>query len=239
MSGGIILGGEAWGVKLGSNATFTMSGGVIGNGGSGVIVGSNATFTMSGGAITGNTITIGSGGGVCVSSEGTFTMSGGLISGNTAPGGGGVYVDYFGTLTMSGGEISGNTASYSGYDVGGPGGGGVSVYSHTFTISGEMYVAEGTFTMSGGVIAGNTAFNSGGGVHGPFKKEASGVIYGYTPGDPMSNKVTNADDGITVYTNRGSAAYIFGPPVKRRESTAGESVALDSTISGSAGGWED
>jgi parallel beta-helix repeat protein/predicted outer membrane repeat protein len=162
---------------------------------------------------------------VYVDSSGTFTMSGGEISGNTASYyGGGVYVS--GTFTMSGGEISGNTASSTS-------GGGVYVY--------------GTFTMSGGEISGNTASGSGGyggGVcvssSGTFKKQpaigssTSGIIYGYTEGDAKSNKVVNSS-GV-IQTGMGHAVYVSS--TQKRETTAGPTVSLDSTVDGSAGGWE-
>ena len=90
------------GVSVGSNATFTMHGGMIsgnntgdpypGDGG-GVFIGTNATFTMHDGTISGNTVRNGNGGGVYVSNGGHFVMYGGTISGNTANGNGNaVYV---------------------------------------------------------------------------------------------------------------------------------------------------
>jgi hypothetical protein len=64
--------------------------------GGGVSVGSNATFTMHGGMISGNNTGDpypGDGGGVYVSNGGHFVMYGGTISGNTANGNGNaVYV---------------------------------------------------------------------------------------------------------------------------------------------------
>jgi hypothetical protein len=41
-----------------------------------------------------------------------------------------------------------------------------------------------------------------------------------------------------VQNNRGYAVYVGSIPVKRRESTAGPGVNLDSSKSGAAGGWE-
>jgi hypothetical protein len=194
--------------------TFTMSGGTISgntaNTGGGVYVDSG-TFTMSGGEVSGNTVSSSAGGGVCVDS-GTFTMSGGEVSGNTAYSpGGGVYVAYGGTLAMTDGTISGNTSSR---------GGGV------FADSGS------TFTMSGGTISGNSS-NSGGGVsvdRGTFTKMSGGVTFGSDASDTLKNTATS-DNGHAVYV------YVFSGS-KKRNSTAGEGVTLDSTKSGSAGGWE-
>jgi hypothetical protein len=248
------------GVYVGSSGTFTMSGGEISgntstntgvannsNGaGGGVYV--NGTFTMSDGDISGNTSTntgtgYGYGGGVHVSSSGTFTMSGGNISGNTSRTigtdyggiGGGVYVG--GTFTMSDGEISGNTGTNSG--------GGVYVGSGTFTMlggdisdnastyGGGVDVGD-TFTMSDGKISGNTSCYGGGmyvGGYGIFKK-TSGIIYGDTDTTHTSGSTEN------TASSNGHAVYVSTDPIKKRNSTAGTEVNLDSMMSGSAGGWE-
>jgi fibronectin type 3 domain-containing protein len=166
---------------------------------------------------------------VKVNSGGTLVMeSGSKISGNRASSypssyGGGVYIS--GMFTMNGGEISGNTANY---------GGGVYVYS------------SGTFTMNGGEISGNTTshyFGSsdfvggiGGGVFvsgGTFIKQSGGTIYGSDASDSLKNTATIGD----IY------GYIYGHAVyattgKIRNDTAGMGVTLDSSVSGSAGGWE-
>ena len=264
MNGGVISGNTAsnWGggVYVGGGGTFTMNGGTIsGNntkgsagsagsaGGVGVYQG---TFIMNSGTISGNTA--GSGGGVYVyDSRSTFTMNGGTISGNTARAGGGVLVS--GTFTMSGGEISGNTVTAP--DAYGAFGGGVLV-SGTFTMSGGVISGNthrntfstvdggggiyvyGTFTMSGGVISGNTTSGYGGGVlvdsEGTFTKIGGGTIYGYTVGDTNSNVVKNSS-GV-VRNNSGHAVCFLNG--KRRETTAGPTVNLDSAIDGAAGGWE-
>ncbi|MDR1786901.1 MAG: fibronectin type III domain-containing protein [Treponema sp.] len=208
-------------VAVASNGIFNMKQGakISGNGGGGVTVYTGGNFTMSGGEISGNTKSSSTGttygGGVYVT--GTFTMSGGKISGNTATTsysaassfGGGVYVS--GTFTMRGGEISGNTANY---------GGGVSVY--------------GTFTMSGGEISGNTVSYYGGGVYVPITggifMKSGGVIYG-------SNAASKANTS-TGGSSYGHAVYVNASTIKKRNTTAGATVSLDSTVAGSAGGWE-
>ena len=173
----------------------------------------SGTFTMSGGKISGNR-----GGGVCVQ-DGTFTMSGGEISGNSSSAtGGGVYVNK-GIFTMSGGKISGN---FSGY------GGGVCVQ-------------DVTFTMSGGEISGNIAYSGGGVcVAGGIFTKTGGIVYGYTPGDSSSNIVKN--NSGDVRDNSGHAVAVISGndnyPIKRRESTAGPTDNMDSTVEGTAGGWE-
>ena len=207
------------GVYVSYNGTFTMNGGEIsGNTSSssyfagGVSV-SNGTFTMNGGEISDNT-----GGGVSVG-YGTFTMTDGKISGNTSGNGGGVSVSY-GTFTMSGGEISDNTSVS---------GGGVHVGSN------------GTFTMTDGKISGNTSSYGGGVlVSGTFTK-TNGTIYGYSENDTVNSNVVK-DSSDTVLNDRGHAVYVGSSnPAndKRRETTAGPSVNLDSSVDGTAGGWED
>jgi len=215
-------------------------------GGGGVYVGREGTFTMSGGEISGNNSGTNSGGGVYVGREGTFTMSGGEISGNNSGtrNGGGVYVA--GTFTMSGGEISGNNS--------GNNGGGVYVASGSSYI-GNLYPA-GIFTMTGGEILRNTSFNSGGGVYvdrgaygyvdnwttaGTFTK-SGGTIMGYSSDTVNGNVVKQYG---TIQSLSGHAVLVYyqsysGPnTISRRETTAGPTVNLYSTYTGSAGGWEN
>jgi parallel beta-helix repeat protein len=115
---------------------------------------------------------------------------------------------------MSDGEIIGNTATSNG--------GGVYV------------LKDGTFTMSGGEISGNSvssATSNGGGVYidsgGTFTKQSGGIIYGSNASSALKNTATN-----------GHAVYVISPSSKRRNTTAGTGVTLDSTKNGSAGGWE-
>jgi len=243
-----------------STGTFTMNGGEIsGNTASRSFLSSSSsaapsysiggvystgTFIMNGGEISGNTAFLSfstssssppsySVGGVY--STDTFTLNGGEISGNTASSsyspysyGGGVYSS--GTFTMNNGEISDNTAS-----------------SYSRSYGGGVY-STGTFTMNGGEISGNTASSSnssfnpysysyGGGVYstGTFTKSGDGVITGYAS-DTVNGNVVKIDD--TVQSNQGHAVYVNSSPVKRRESTAGSDVNLDSRVNGVAGGWE-
>jgi hypothetical protein len=210
------------GVFVATDGSFTMEGGEIsGNnssgynsGGGGVYVASGGFFSMENGRISSNTSS--SGGGVYVA-EGNFTMKDGEIINNTASTGGGVEVGN-GSFTMEGGKISGNTSNSSSY-----GGGGV-------------YVGNAVFTMDGGEISGNTA-GSGGGVfvvnNGTFAK-TNGTIYGYTMGDSKRNTATAGISG----NDKGHAVFVNSNPNKRRETTAGDELALDSKITGAAGGWE-
>ena len=102
--------------------------------------------------------------------------------------------------------------------------------------------------MNGGEISKNTASAStsarsasrstisvyGGGVcvdNSTFTK-AGGTIYGYTSSDTNSNTVKEAN---VVQSNHGHAVYVSSD--KRRESTAGLTVNLDSKVEGAAGGW--
>jgi predicted outer membrane repeat protein len=87
--------------------------------------------------------------------------------------------------------------------------------------------------MSGGTISGNTASDSGGGVYADygdtFTKQSGGIIYGSDAGDALKNTADGGD---------GHAVYVYSSPKKKRNTTAGEGVTLDSTKSGSDGGWE-
>jgi hypothetical protein len=234
------------GVYVRNGGTFTMSGGaIIGNtasssefssGGGVFVVGEGTLFTMSGGTISDNTA--GDGG------EGTFTMSNeiliSVISNNTASSGGGVSVSN-GMFTMNDGIIIGNTASSNG--------GGVLVYANgTFMMNGGTVSSNraergggvlvsnmDTFTMSGGTITGNTA-GDGGGVYvirgnytGAFIKQSGGIIYGSDTSGSSKNTATSGN---------GHAVYVDTSPIKKRNTTAGVGVTLNSEVSGSAGGWE-
>jgi uncharacterized repeat protein (TIGR02543 family) len=189
------------------------------------------TFIMDGGTISNNVITEVGGGGAgvylwpSVSSLSVFNMNGGIITNNTAEGRGAGVLVQAGEFTMSGGEISGNTSgntSSSSYSYGG------GVYVESFSGQG------GSFTMSGGTISGNTA-SYGGGVYvssGTFTKQSGGVIYGSNAGNTLENTATSGD-------SYGHAVYVSSSPAKKRNTTAGTGVALDSAVSGSAGGWEE
>jgi hypothetical protein len=63
---------------------------------------------------------------------------------------------------------------------------------------------------------------------GTFTKSA-GTIYG-TNGGALANTAQDATSGNAVYVE----GYGY-----RRETTAGPAVALDSSVAGTAGGWED
>ena len=249
------------GVYVASNGTFTMSGGKISGNtasssrssttsilaaarsyGGGVYVESNGIFTMTGGEISSNTSSatantsnsISYGGGVA--SNGTFTMNGGEISGNTVRNiGGGVW----GSLTMNGGKISGNISGSSGGGVSG------NLTMNGGEISGNRAyygggVSSGTFTMTGGEISRNTASggtsSSGGGVSvsNTFTK-TGGTITGYAS-DPANGNVVRNGSGA-VQSDRGHAVYVDSGS-KRRETTAGPAVNMNSTVDGAAGGWE-
>jgi len=102
---------------------------------------------------------------------------------------------------------------------------------------------SGTVTMNGGEISGNTA-RYGGGVYAStnsvFLKTgapAGGTISGYIS---SSNTDSNVVGTLTSpVSNRGHAVYVSSVSLspKRRETTAGPEVNLDSGVAGSAGGW--
>jgi hypothetical protein len=224
--------------------------------GAAVSIASGGTFTMNGGTISGNTVIWASnysqGGGV--GGSGIFIMNGGNIRNNSAyistlvydiggqarAYGGGVCMRG-GSFTMNGGTISGNSAisvAPSGSASLSFGGG---VYAENFTMNGGTIsgnsasstnafgggVFANNFIMQGGAISGNTvtgsAYACGGGAavyDGIFSKSTGGIISSQT-----------AATGKAVYVEAFSS-------VKKRETTAGEGVTLDSRKSGAAGGWE-
>jgi hypothetical protein len=161
------------------------------------------------------------------STEVTFNMSGGKISNNTAvKSGGGVDILRNGEFNISGNSIiSDNEAQYSG--------GGIYVQDND---SGSINSAV---TMSGGTISGNKAngsgsTNGGGGVclsgDRPVFTKTGGIIYG---SDDTANKnAASSNNGHAVYL------YIDSATTKKRNSTVDEAVAIDSTLTGTAGGWE-
>jgi uncharacterized repeat protein (TIGR02543 family) len=230
--------------------TFTMN--------DGTISGNSARASASGNASY-HTSTYGGG----VYASGTFTMNDGTISGNSARAsvtsastsysyyssayGGGVYVTGKDTFTMSGGTINDNFARASfehdsfAAAIGAAAyleasGGGVCAYGDNISV----------FTMNGGTISGNSARTSrfsnpdtsvttpgaaasyGDGVYagkGTFTKSGGGTIYG-----------SDADNALK---NSPNAVYVGSSPAKKRTTTAGPGVNLDSTKDGAAGGWEE
>ncbi|MDR1902409.1 MAG: hypothetical protein LBQ88_09045 [Treponema sp.] len=176
--------------------------------------GKNVNITLSGGAAE-RTVSLSStgslftvGSGVKLTLDSNVTLQG--ISGNTSPL---VTVNSGGALVMNADakvRCNSNTSSY---------GGGVYV--------------SGTFTMSGGTISGNTASSSyGGGVYvssGTFTKQSGGTIYGSDASSSLKNTAYSDSYGHAVYVSSGS---------KKRNITAGTGVTLDSSVSGTSGGWE-
>jgi hypothetical protein len=206
------------------------------------------TFTMNGGSISGHTVEAinnssssysgttprAMGGGVYVESPGKFIMNNGTISNNKVysklfpVAGGGVFVDDTGSsFTMNGGTISDNTLDSP------------AAANQPYAYGGGVAAWDGTFTMQGGTISGNTAKSSawvtstshayGGGV---FVRNNKFTKTGGTINGTGSNVVT-ADDNV------GPAVYaLVGSTTLKRNTTAGTSVNLDSSKTGSAGGWE-
>ena len=210
-------GGDAGGVLVQRNCTFTMHGGVIRDnsanfyGGGVVVRGTNANFEMNGGEIIDNHITIDGftnarpivrdGGGVWAGGGARFTMNGGLIAENTAiHDGGGVWLGKAiddstitdgAIFTMNGGVITDNIA--------GRDGGGIWA-GHK---DGVIINANARFTMSNGLITANTAQRDGGGAYAQNAILAmrNGTIGG-TAED--ANKAVN---GGGVYLTGSSAEF--------------------------------
>jgi hypothetical protein len=67
--------------------------------------------------------------------------------------------------------------------------------------------------------------------NGTFIKQAGGIIYGSNESNALKNTATRGD-------GYGHAVYDSWSPTKKRNTTAGTGVTLDSRVTGTAGGWE-
>jgi hypothetical protein len=174
-------------------------------------------ITMTGGEISGNIAH--DGGGVFVDGNSTFDMSGeAIISGNeVTEEGGGVFVRRGSKFDMSGGaKISGNEAV---------GGGGVFVSGYDY----DYGYGHSEFTMSGdAIISGNEALYGGGVYSDDIFIKTGGVIYGNDGG--------KTDNTATSGSGHAACAMIN---FKKRNSTAGEGVCLDSSNDENWEEWED
>jgi hypothetical protein len=230
------------------NGSFTMNGGEVSNnsisvstGYEGLLVGGvsvkgeNAIFTMNGGTISDNHVSSdyahGAAGGVDVSYGAAFIMNDGEISRNTiyksffnGAAGGGVTIN-IGTFVMKDGKIIDNIADFAGSR--GVVGGGVCLNGNA------------SFSMEGGTISGNSTTDhtfAGGGVYAMNAADVftktGGIIYGYGASTDMVNTINGTANAVRTYQDA------FGTIINTRNTTADVDVVLDSTQSGSAGGWE-
>ncbi|MDR2444463.1 MAG: InlB B-repeat-containing protein [Spirochaetaceae bacterium] len=165
-------------------------------------------------ASSGSLFTVGSG--VTLILDGNITLQG-LSNNKTSL----VRVTRGGELEMKAGSKIRNNGGHS---------------SNSPVTGGGVNVYNGTFTMNGGKISGNTASaydNSyGGGVwldNANIKKQSGGIIYGSNE-DSMSN-IAAADSG----SSSGHAVYRLNYPIRKRDTTAGPGVDLDSRKND---GWE-
>ncbi len=218
----------------------------LSNGGA-VYVGSNGTFTMTGGEITGNTATR-NGGGVAVN-NGTFTMSGDAkILNNSAKQdynsiehlGGGVYVGEKGTFTMSGNtSVEGNLAR-AGYADSNAQGGGVYVASGgTFTMNDnasiksntmkEQYTNTAKSVRGGGVFVGGTLNLGGGSIEDNTAVYEGGGLYLDTKG------TVNLGTGTIIVRNNTSEKTtghnLYLPDAKKLIAPAGPADGSSITLS--------
>ena len=263
---GILVDGGTLEISGGEVSGNTLSGTVREVGGGGIYTINSSTIIMNGGAIKNNALTSvftpgdGNtfGGGIAVFGNSSFEMFDGVIEGNTNNGrslslgvgasGGGVYIRENCSFNLYNGKIRNNTCysnSYSGW--GGSFGGGVG--------------NQGIFKMTGGIINGNTVSSSinpnsnstyalgafGGGVitdgsNARFEK-TGGIIYGNevtgndSDGIPLKNTAQSNSSGL----GGGHAVFfnVEGTSQKlRRNTTSNTTNNMNSSVSGSAGGWE-
>ena len=218
----------------------------LSNGGA-VYVGSNGTFTMTGGEITGNTATR-NGGGVAVN-NGTFTMSGDAkISNNIAKQdynavehlGGGVYVGASGKFTMSGDTVISGNLARSGYADSNAQGGGVYVASGgTFTMNDnasiksntmkEQYTNTAKSVRGGGVFVGGTLNLGGGSIEDNTAVYEGGGLYLDTKG------TVNLGTGTIIVRNNTSEKTtghnLYLPDAKKLIAPAGPADGSSITLS--------
>jgi len=247
------IGIDGGGVLARDGSTVLMSGGTIkdnhvhsshtsygGSNGGGIRL-HNSSFEMISGIIEGNTVhnevTTSSfdayaiGGGISFTCDGAASflyIKGGIIRNNSCTTiaskmaislGGGIAADgSIGEVVISGGIISGNNCMSSSY---------LSSSSPNSYLGQYLYGAYGggvyfdgvSFIKSGGIIYGNEAVASD------------------TDGIPLKNTAQSDSNGLgggyAVFNKKGSASTDI-----RRNSTSGENHTMDSSISGSAGGWE-
>jgi hypothetical protein len=220
--GGSVVENSAGGVgggiaAVGTGEALVMDGGEIrGNrsdGGGGIALYEGRGFLFKSGLVANNEAGI-IGGGFVLNNGASLVMDGGAVTGNVSAGsGGGLALLGGAVFTLNGGEIGGNNgAEYGG------------------AVSAD---ASSALRLTGGAVKNNSAGLRGGGffTSGSLEKNAESacVIYGRdTPAD--ANK---APEGGAVYVSRGGFDDL------RRETGAGTGVALDSSIFGTAGGWEN
>jgi len=199
----------------------------------GIYIYDNSHFEMTGGIIEGNTVNSRStnmmagadSGGVAVMENSSFYFKGGIIRNNTVnssgnsysnAGGGGISFRESSTLIMSGGIISGNSVTSSATN---------STYwsnpiYHVGAYGGGInFDPSNTFVKTGGIIYGNEVTGN----------DADGI--------PLKNTAQSNSSGLggghAVFGDNGT-----GDSSPRRNTTAYATDNMDSSVSGSAGGWE-
>jgi len=192
-------------VKNGTKITGNHSLNPAGSCGGGAIYSTNSRVIIEDGEIIGNTSVTGGG---AIYSDGGLIVTGGIVSQNIAETGGGAARVYGPILSVSGGEISHNTAGRYGGAI--MTGAAVAVISGDARISGNisngtgMYDGGGglslyycTLTVSGGEISGNTAAHANGGGIGDYWGSAVNVI----GGSIIGNHAPEGDGGGIYITD--------------------------------------
>jgi len=170
------------GTKITGNKSLSPAGSC----GGGAIYSASSRVIIESGEIIGNT-SVTSGG--AIYSDGGLTVTGGMISQNIAGTGGGAARVYGAVMNVSGGEISGNTAGrYGGAIMTGADSatvsgaarivGNVSNGTGVYDGGGGLSLYYCTLTVSGGEISGNTASHANGGGIGDYWGSAINVMSG-------------------------------------------------------------
>ena len=230
--------GNAAGILVSKDATFTMNGGTVasntaGKSGGGIFVQSVNT-TITGGTIKKNTANV-DGAGVYVHASGILTMEDGAIQNNTAErNGGGLYIATTveqAENVITGGVIGKNTAAY---------GGGVFVASNSvFKMNGENATVEnnhstqsgagvavyGTFNLESGKIQNNTAEANAAGI----LVNKVGVI-SMTGGTVAGNVADGEGGGIYIQSESSDANFttnIHGGSITNNGAANGAGIYVD------------
>ncbi len=258
MRGGSVTGNTAgaWSGGIENFGTFDMYGGTVSANVAAEDAGgiyNGGVFTMHGGTVSENTAKYG--GGVC--NDGKMTLHDGKILANLAQeSGGGIYnAD---RLVINGGKIASNTAVTSGGGIendgdcsmyGGTVGGAETEDANMAYLGGGVCVYSGSFTMYGGAIEKNTGVDGGGVENEAFFAVLGGEIsynYAAMQGGGITNRgrlilgdgasvVSNASGtnagevksgGIYWIAEENSAVSVSGTVTVTGNTTNGESANL-------------
>jgi hypothetical protein len=186
-----------------------------------------------------------------VARGGMFIMDNGEITGNISSGGtGGILVERGGVLVINGGKIYNNTATQRDYITGGGGIGivengkfimtGGEVSYNTSTLGGGISIRSNIFDISGGIITNNNATQNGGGIYLEISGTNSYIEEVTIKNLEIGNNKAGYNGGIYSYLRESSSliienTIIYGNIAESLLSTEGKGGGVYSRGSGSGG----